>query len=428
MRITIVGKKLQLAVAGVVASLMLGASALAAPITPGNLVVTRAAGGANGDATAPLSGGGVAAGVWLDEYTPGGSLVQSILVNTTLNATAGSQRALTFSGTANTEGHITLSQDGNYMAFAGYNQTATTAGTNASASNVVERVVGILNLATGAVDTSTAFVDSASQQNVRTAYTTNGTDIWVAGNGGNNVTISSVAVPTNGVHYGQLGVTTGGTTLSTPINRTGLNANSRTINVFNGWMYTSSGNTSSPYATTRGPNRHAAGIPTQDSNITGNTLVSLPGFPTNNSPDDFWFKDDFTVYVADSRTDGNGGIQKWTSDGTTWTMQYAYAGLASGLSTIGGANAGVHGLTGYIDINGNAVLFATSLDGTGANQTKLLTITDTGASATYTTLATSGTNTAFRGIEIAMLPPIPEPGTLSVLAITGLAMLRRRRA
>ena len=47
-----------------------------------------------------------------------------------------------------------------------------------------------------AVDTSTAFVDAMSAVNVRSAYTTNGTDIWVTGNGGTSVT--GVAIDVDG--------------------------------------------------------------------------------------------------------------------------------------------------------------------------------------------------------------------------------------
>src|SRR5262245_32597423 len=85
------------------------AASFAAPITAGNLVVVRAAGGPNGDATAALGGSGLAAGVWLDEYTTAGMLVQSFQMPTQQSTTVGSQRALTLSGTQNLEGHLTLS-------------------------------------------------------------------------------------------------------------------------------------------------------------------------------------------------------------------------------------------------------------------------------------------------------------------------------
>ncbi|MDW8310353.1 MAG: hypothetical protein RMK20_13345, partial [Verrucomicrobiales bacterium] len=70
--------------------------ATAAPITPGNLIVYRV-----GDGTAALSA--AAAPVFLDEYTPSGSLVQSIALPTTGAA------ALTAVGNATTEGIMSFS-------------------------------------------------------------------------------------------------------------------------------------------------------------------------------------------------------------------------------------------------------------------------------------------------------------------------------
>jgi hypothetical protein len=317
------------------------------------------------------------------------------------------------------------------MSFAGYNQTAGVAGTNGSAATAVERVVGVLNLATGGVDTSTALVDAMSAQNIRSAYTTDGTNIWVTGNGGGNVTVNAVPnITTSGVHYAQLGVNTGGNTLSTQLNTTGVTANNRVLNVFGFTprLYVSSANQSAGTgAPARGPDTFAAGgLPT----TSGQVLNSLPGFPTGNigtpasapAPDDYWFMDDTTVYVADARTDGNGGIQKWTFNGTNWNLQYTLGGL----TTVTGGSAGAHGLTGQI-VAGNAVLYATTLDGAGANQTKLVTITDTGAASLYTTLLTSPTNTAYRGVEINVLAPVPEPATIAILALAGAGLLRRSR-
>lgn len=66
--------------------------------------------------------------------------------------------------------------------------------------------------------------------------------------------------------------------------------------------------------------------------------------------------------------------------------------------------------------------------------TKLLSLTDIGAASTYTTLATAGTNTAFRGVDFAPsspnMSPAPEPGEMAVLSLCGLGLggvlLRRR--
>ena len=77
----------------------------------GNLVVYRVGDGA------ALSGS--AAAVFLDEYTTGGALVQSIAMPTTVQNTG--NRALTASGTATSEGELTRSLDGQYLVAAGYN-------------------------------------------------------------------------------------------------------------------------------------------------------------------------------------------------------------------------------------------------------------------------------------------------------------------
>src|SRR5262249_10484746 len=152
----------------------------------------RAAGGPNGDASAALQGGGVAAAVFLDEYTPAGTFVQSFAMPSTQNTKVGGQRAFTLFGTQNLEGHLTLSGDGRYFILAGYNQTATVTGTNANISGgtgttgtpAVERVIGRMDF-NGNIDTTTALIDAMSQQSVRTAYSTDGTNFWIAGNGGN---------------------------------------------------------------------------------------------------------------------------------------------------------------------------------------------------------------------------------------------------
>src|SRR6266550_7541707 len=72
--------------------------------TAGNLVVYRA-----GDGSAAL--GSTATVVFLDEYTPSGTIVQSIQLPTT---SVGSNRRLTGSGSATSEGFLTLSADGRY--------------------------------------------------------------------------------------------------------------------------------------------------------------------------------------------------------------------------------------------------------------------------------------------------------------------------
>src|SRR4051812_42155426 len=120
-------------------------SAEAAGFTQGNIVVYRV-----GDGGTALSAN--AAPVFLDEYTPTGTLVQSISLSP---APASPNRQLTASGSATTEGFLTLSADGRFIVFTGYDATVGTAALPGTAASSVNRVVGRVD-ATGVVDTSTA--------------------------------------------------------------------------------------------------------------------------------------------------------------------------------------------------------------------------------------------------------------------------------
>jgi hypothetical protein len=77
--------------------------AIAGSFTPGNIVVVRL-----------NSSSSTATAAFLDEYTTAGSLVQSIALPT---AAAGSNRTLTLSGTASSEGMLTRSYDEHYLLF-----------------------------------------------------------------------------------------------------------------------------------------------------------------------------------------------------------------------------------------------------------------------------------------------------------------------
>jgi hypothetical protein len=350
----------------------------AAPITQGNLVVVRVGTGA-----AAL--GGTATASFVEEYTTVGGAVQTIALPT---AGSGSNRTLTLQGSATSEGFITLSSNGQYLTLAGYDAVPGTAAPANATAATINRVVGRIDLA-GNVDSTTALTDAYNGSNIRSAVSTNGTDIWTSGNGGSGQGASA------GTRYTTLGGTT----------TTGLHTsttNIRVTNIFGGQLYDSGATTSGPLL---GVGTVGTGLPT----TSGQTVTQLSGFPTASGPSsyDFWFKDSSTLYVADDRGTGSGGgIQKWTFGGSTWSLAYT---LNSGLS------AGTRGLAGTTDGSGNAVLYAT----TGA---ALVTVTDTGAASAFTTLATAATNTAFRGVEYI----VPEPASLGLLAVAGLLAIRRR--
>src|SRR5262245_10634779 len=98
---------------------LLGAALAAQPLiasaavtfTPGNIVVSRA-----GDGTTTMNTGEAAA-AFLDEYTPSGTLVQSIPMPTSVN---GNQRRLTQTWDNMNEGFVTRTVDGKYLLLTGY--------------------------------------------------------------------------------------------------------------------------------------------------------------------------------------------------------------------------------------------------------------------------------------------------------------------
>jgi hypothetical protein len=327
------------------------------PITPGNLLVSRV-----GDGAAALSNAATAR--FLDEYTPAGVFVQTIALPTTV---IGSNRQLTDSGTATSNGFITQSVDGRYILAAGYDATVGTASVTGSASATVNRVIGRIAL-DGTVDTSTALSDAYTGNNFRGVASVDGSSFWTSGTG---------TAPTPGVRYvAGLGASTS-TQLSTSL------TNIRCINIFNGQLYCSS--SSNPF---QGVSAVGTGLPI----ASGQTITLLPGFPTATGPSayDFFLADASTLYVADDRNTALGGIQKWTLSAGTWTLAYTLQPAA---------NTGARGLSGCVE-NGVTTLFAT----TSATLPQLVSVVDTGAASTFSILTTSPTNTAFRDVQFVRTP------------------------
>ena len=340
-----------------------------AAFTPGDLVIYRV--GAGGTGSTALTSAATA--VFLDEYSPSGTLVQSVALPTSDN---GANQTLTDSGSSTSAGLITLSVDGHYLLITGYDAAVGTAGVAGTASSTVNRVVGRV-AADGTVDTTTALTDSFSTNNIRSAASVDGTTLYIGGAGAG--TGSSA---TGGVR-----IATFGDTSSTLLSETVTNI--RQVNIFDGQLYVSDQSGSSIRLGTVG-----SGLPT----TSGQTITNLPGFATSTgSPYAFFFADldagvtgVDTLYVADdSATASGGGIQKYSLVSGTWTANGVLA------SSSGTATATVRGLTGVV--SGTSVTLYTT------NGSLLGTVTDTsGYNATITgtvsTLATAGTNTAFRGV------------------------------
>ncbi|HVT30851.1 MAG TPA: PEP-CTERM sorting domain-containing protein [Lacipirellulaceae bacterium] len=387
---------------------------LATPITSGQLVNIRVGDGVdlpNG------SGSQVRLDVYDVTYSGGApasvSLSQTIVLPSATNASgmsppASGNRWLVQGGTAAGEGGLTLSSDGNYMALVGYNTcyagttgagaTCQTNGTGGT-GNTGQRVVGVLNLGTGTVDTSTDFTVGTSSA-IRNAFTTDGTNIWTA-------------TSASGVRYTTLGSAT-----STALTGTG---NERREYVYNGQLYTSRMSGTIDGVATVGTGTPSSGT---------QTVTLLPGLPTStNSIYDYYFADANTLYMVDDRNSTSGGLEKWTFNGSTWTQVYNLPAAGT---------TGLKSLAGFTDSAGNVVLFAASV---GTNANILYGYGDTLSNTNVANVVANqlvDSSTAFGGATntwnlrgVAIAPGtviVPEPSTAVLMPIAAVALLSRRRA
>ncbi len=283
----------------------------------------------------------------LDEYSPSGSLVQSVALPT---SSSGSTNALTASGSANSEGLLSLSGNSQYLLATGYDTGVGTASVSGTAAATTPRTVARVD-ASDNVDTSTALTNFADGNNPRSAVSTDGNQIWLGGASG-------------GVEYTTLGSTTA-TSLNTQ------DKNVRQVSIFDNQLYTSSDPTkqSLTIATV------GSGLPTTPTQTISNlsfsqspsepyayvmmTLGSGPG------PD--------TMYVADNATNS---LERYNLVGATWT--------ASGTTTI----ANVTGVTG-VDNGGTVTLYATESGSNGTSGKLFKVVDNSGVGGTLTAGATS---------------------------------------
>jgi hypothetical protein len=272
--------------------------AAASNFAPGNYVVTSI-----GEAGTSLSNN--ASPVFLREYTPAGTLVQTVLAPVSVQ---GANSPFTQSGTSTSEGFMNLSPDGKFLTFTGYSsepfQGVSITGT---ASAVNPRVIARVNYQ-GVFNTSTTLTDGFSGSNIRSSVTIDGNNFWSAGAGGTGAI-------GGGVRYSALGATT-----STQVS-TGNNGNTRVVNISNSQLFVSSG--SAP----TGVSSVGTGLPTTTGQ--GNSLRTTAGA----DPSAFKFLDldpiapgNDVMYVVSITTAA--GIQKFSSTdgGTTWTARGTFDG------------------------------------------------------------------------------------------------------
>lgn len=351
----------------------LGSSVLlAAPITPGNIVIYRV-----GDGSAALST--AAAAVFLDEYTPSGSLVQSIALP------ASGSGAFTAVGNATSEGVMSFSQNGSKIIFTGYRKAAGGSSPSSDAPSTTPRVIGLLDPSTGNFDT-TSYAATDVSGTIRSATSTDGSSLFYVG-------------ASSGVRY--VG-SPGPSSTSVQID----SRNSRQVLLKDNVLYASNGST-----TITGKVQHYGVLPTTSTTATpivslatGDAVHGIAFFDLNGS-----IAGVDTLYAMSVL---EGRLRKYSFDGSTW-QDNGFLSFAS---------MGQGNVDGYVVSGGAVQLFFS----TGS---ALVTLTDSSGwngtlSGTFSTLASAPANTAFRGLVAV----VPEPNALGLLAfgLAGLILLRRR--
>ena len=341
------------------------------PFTQGNVVVYRV-----GDGVAPLRS--VSTLVFLDEYSPSGTLVQSIAIPRVPN---GTNNALAASGTSTTEGFLNLSVNRKYLVFGGYNTDTGVTSISSTPATTTKRLVGrIDNAAT--FNTSTLLDSAFSTNNMRSVTSTDGNSFWMSGSG-------------SGIRRTTLGVTAD-TRVTTA--QSAYPSNYRNLGIYGGQLYASTGS---------GTTYRMVAVGTGTPIDSGNTITQLPGIPITGSPNQFFFADlNSTVagvdvlYIADeSASTSGGGVQKYSFDGTTWIANGA---INPAVTPVKGLTGVVSGNTVTLYVVGGASKLYSIVDASGYNAA---------ITAPFTEMATAATNTAFRGVALAP-EPLAAPVTL----------------
>ncbi len=298
-----------------------GTATVAITYNPGTLVVTLVGTGST------LTSSGAA--TFLQNYQNDGTPLPA----NQIPLPTASGAALTEGGTTTTEGYLTDAADGHSLSIAGYQATP------GSSTSSALREVGVVG-PSGGLDISTQMPSTTGS--VRVAVSADGLGFWVATSTGiryvpfgNSATTASTQITAEVASPTAVGVFADGTTTGQLFGSAGAGALASGVPALD-----------SPYSV-------GTGLPTNG----GQSIAVSPSFPTardafNNFPSTNQFAispDGNTIYIADSRTDSNGGILKYyQSSPNNWTLVDHYQ-----IDSFSIASASETGTSVTITTNGN---------------------------------------------------------------------------
>jgi hypothetical protein len=447
-----------------------------------------------GDLEVLVEGAGATSGVYTDnqaapislfEFQASGTSSATLIGAKVLPQTAsGDNYAISGEYGSSSEGILQLSGNGEYLTVAGYGVNAaafnadptkygtTTTGSSKSTAlgqsgsltgqsyTAVPRVVALIS-ANGSVDTTTALYNIYNGNNPRSVYTVDGKTFYVSGQG-------TGSDNTGGVYYA-----TKGSTSAVPItgpDTTGktLSQDTRVVEVYNNQLYVSvdskegSGSARSFIGTLGAQGATPTSVANNDNGPTmlpgfGNTGgtgkvtitalttngINTPGQIINLSPEDYFFANATTLYVADSGAPknnsassslGDGGLQKWSFADGTWSLDYT---LSQGLNLV--PNSSISGTTGLFGLTGEVIgntveIYATNYTIGDTGQTylygisDLLNATQDQSGERFVELAAAPADSNFKGVAFAPTSAVPEPSTwlLMITGVCGVGLMERR--
>ena len=475
-------------------ALLLTAVALAAPaaatnLIPGNLVVSVEGNGVWGAASGSYTDN-QAAPLTLMQFSHNGASSASYVSSIVLPQSGSG--AISGEYGSSSEGGLQLTADGKHLVMMGYgvnaaafnaNPTAygtavndptkpTALGQSGSMTNAgyqaVARVVAVIG-GDGSVDTSTQLYNVFNGNNPRSVASKDGKTFYVSGQGVDGDQTAGVFYATKGASSATS--ITGDDTASVKNGPRNATQDTRVVEFGpNGELLVSvdskggkdnarsfigalGTDPTTLYNSGSGPTQlsgYGNSGGTGKVTLTAQTAngISTAGQEINLSPESFFFADPNTLYVADSgapkqdsakKSTGDGGLQKWIFNGTSWNLAYT---ISMGLNLV--SNSAAHGTTGLLGLTGQVVdgevqLFATNYTAGDTDQTYLFGLSDLLSATTgqqgeaFSILAAAPADSNFKGVSFApsAIAAVPEPMTYASMilgfALMGGAIRRRQR-